>query len=323
MPRPTSSTAIQRPDLGAIAWEFLIDAEDRGFIGASVFPVFEVPEQSSDYPIIPIEALIKDVDLKRAPRSDYQRDDWEFETGTYKAQEYGFEQAIDDVEARLYNRFFDAEVIATQIGIDKVLRAHEKRVAAVLETGAADTDVTTEWDTPATATPLADVELGIEAMRAASGVVPNVVAMSWSVFKTVLRTEEIQNTFRFTNPIETGTMEAKERLLAQYFGVDRILVGGGQKDSAKKGQSSVLADIWNPEFVHLLKVSDGGNSLRDPVIGRTFLWSEDAPGIVVTESYRQEEIRSDIIRARMHTDEAIIFAGAHYKLGNILSTAAP
>ena len=65
MPRPTSATTVQRPDLGALAYEYLIDAAARGFIGMSVMPLFEVPEKSSDYPVIPIESLVTDQDTKR------------------------------------------------------------------------------------------------------------------------------------------------------------------------------------------------------------------------------------------------------------------
>ncbi len=144
MPRPTSATTVQRPDLGVLAYEYLLEGSQRGFIGTQVMPIFEVPEQSADYPKIPIEALIKVQDTKRAPKGDYPRGDWEFETGTYKCQEYGWEEPVDDVEARLYQRFFDAEMVSMEIGIDRILRGHEQRVATALETGGSDSDITHE-----------------------------------------------------------------------------------------------------------------------------------------------------------------------------------
>jgi hypothetical protein len=165
MPRPTSATTLQRPDLGTLAYEYLIDGPNRGFIGLDVMPIFEVPEQSADYPKIPIEALLKDKDTKRAPRGTYNRGDWEFETGTYKAEEYGWEEPVDDVEAALYRRYFDAEMIATEICVDTILRGHEKRVIAALEANNLTSGVGTEWNTLATATPRANVETGREAMR--------------------------------------------------------------------------------------------------------------------------------------------------------------
>jgi hypothetical protein len=37
----------------------------------------------------------------------------------------------------------------------------------------------------------------------------------------------------------------------------------------------------------------------------------------VTESYREEQTRSDIYRVRQYTDEAFVFTGAGYLLSNI------
>ena len=317
MPRPTSSTTIQRPDLGALAYEYLLSASQRGFIGTAVMPVFEVPEKAADYPVIPIESMLKAQDTKRAARGKYNRGNWEFETGTYDCTEYGWEEPIDDSELRLYDRFFDVEMAATEIATDIILRDHERRVATKLESGGADSSVTNEWDDAANATPHSDIETARLAMRAASGLTPNAIAMSYKVFRNALTTAEIQDAFKYTNPIEIGGEEAQRRVLAQYFGVDQILVGGAIQDTAAKGQSASLGDIWDDEYVHLLRTSDGGPRLREPAYGRTFLWFEDAPQIVVVESYREEESRSTIIRTRQHVDEAVIFAGAKYTLGNI------
>lgn len=316
MPRPTSATTLQRPDLGALAYEYLIDAPNRGFVGMEVMPIFEVPEQSADYPKIPIEALIKTKDTRRAARGTYNRGDWEFETGTYACEEHGWEEPVDDVEAALYSRYFDAEVISTEICVDAILRNHERRVATLLEANAITANVGTEWDVSATCTPRSDVETAREAMRAGYGILPNAIVMSYKVFRNVLRTTELKSALQYTNPIEIGSEEAQRRILGQYFGLD-ILVGSGQRDSAKKGQSYTLADLWDDEYVHLIRRSDMGGRLREPVYGRTFLWMADSPQSVMVESYREENKRSTIIRARQHVDEAVIFAGAAYKLGNI------
>jgi len=159
---------------------------------------------------------------------------------------------------------------------------------------------------------------GKQAMRAASGLEPNVLAMSKKVFETVLLTAEIRDALKYTNPIEIGGDEAQRRVLAMYFGVDEVLVGNAIKDTAKKGQAFSLSDIWDDEYVGLFKVSGGGNDLREPVVGRTFLWTGDSPQMLVTEQYREEQTRSNVYRVRQNVDEAFIFQGAGYLLGNII-----
>ena len=320
MPRPTSATTLQRPDLGAIAYEYNAEASQRGFIGLALLPIFEVSEQSADYPKIPIESLIKIQDTKRAPRANYGRSDYEFETGTYACEENGWEEPVDDSEANLYGRYFIAEEVAVKRATDILLRGQEVRIAAMMFNSGNFTvaDAAIPWNTSATAVPRTNVEAGKIAMRAASGLEPNVIAMSKKSFTYLMLTAEITTAFRYTNPIEIGGMEAQKRIMAQYFGVDRVLVGDAIKDTAKKGQVFSLGDIWDDEYVGLFKVSAGGNDLREPVVGRTFLWTADSPGNIVTEQYREEQRRSNIYRVRHNVDECFIFQGAGYLLGNII-----
>lgn len=320
MPRPTSSTTVQRPDLGAIAYEYMQEASQRGFIGLSVMPIFETPLQSSDYPIIPIEALLKLKDTGRAPRGKYNRGDWEFETGTYACKEDGWEEPVDDTEAALYRRFFDAEVIATQRAVDIILRGQEKRIAAAVFNVANITqtaDVAIPWNTAATAVPLANVTAAKTALRNATGLEANVGVCSKKVFDNLMLTAEIQTAFRYTNPIENKSYAAKVALLAQYFDLATILVAGVMYDSAKEGVASSLADIWDDEYFGLFRVSGGGPDLKEPCVGRTFLWTGDSPQNLVIEQYREEQSRSNIYRCRQNTDSAFIFTGAGYLIGNV------
>ncbi|MGE4417948.1 MAG: major capsid protein [Marinobacterium sp.] len=321
MPRPTSSTTIQRPDLGALAYEYAMNAPMRGFIGVEILPVFETPEQSSDYPVIPIESLLKmPASIRRQARGSYARDDFDFETGTFACEEYGFEAPVDDTEARLYNRFFDAEAVATERATDILMRAHEMRVAsAVFSTGNITNTgaVSLEWDVAASCTPYDDVQDAKTTLRNATGVQPNAAAMSLKVFENVMASNEIQALFQYTNPVQTSGMAARIELLRAYFGLDFLLVSGAMKDTAGKGISFSLSDIWDDEYVLLFRKPINAGNLREPSLGRTFLWTEDSPQILVTEQYRDEAIRSNIYRVRHHVDEAFIFTGAGYLLSNI------
>lgn len=321
MPRPTSSTTVQRPDLGAIVYEYAMESAQRGFLADRILPVFDTPLQSADYPVIPTESILKIQETKRSPRANYNRGDYEFGTGTYSCKEHGLEEPLDDTEASLYRRYFDAEEMAVKRNVFNILLAREKRVADKIfnaTTFASQlTEVGTEWSTVATCTPRANVFGAKESMRAAVGLEPNSLVMSKKVFNNLLLTAELRDALKYTNPIEMGAFEAQKRVMSTYFGVDEILVGNAMYDSAKKGQSSVLGDIWDDEYVALLRVSDGGQDLKEPVVGRTFLWTEDSPQMLVTEQYREEQKRCNIYRVRHNIDEAFIFTGAVWLLSNI------
>ena len=319
MPRPVSGTTLQRPDLAAIAHEYMFAASQRGFIAQQVLPIFTVTEPAADYPVLPIEAVMKLTDLKRAPRGTYNRDDWEFETNTYNCEEYGTEEAVDDVEARLYQRYFDAEEVAVLRATDKLLRAYEKRVADLVFNTANitnNTELTTEWSN-ISCTPKNDIKTAKAAMRAATGLEPNTLIISKKVMENVLISTEIKDYLQYTNPHMLLNLEAQRRLLAQYLDLDQVLIGNAMYDSADKGQSFSLTDIWDDEYALLCIVSNGGLNLKEPCLGRTFMWTKDSPNIINAEQYREEQRRSNIYRVRHYTGEALIFASAGWLLYNV------
>lgn len=319
MATPTSATTVQRPDLGQTAYETWIDLQSSQYIGLRLAPVFETGEKSSDYAKVPIEALLVPQKTKRAARSKYNRSDWTFETGTYNCQDNGWEELMDDEEVRQYRYLIDAESVAVQRAVNIILMNHEIRVAALAfnTSNWGKTDVTTEWTTAATATPHKDVTVtGIAAFKAVAGVLPNIGACSDTVLRTLLNTDELKDALKYTNPIEMGGTEAQKAAVAMYFGLDEILVGAGSKSVTKKGQSASPTDIWDDEYFGLYRV-ESGMDLRNPQAMRTFLWTDDSPTTLVTEEYREEQSRGSVYRVRHNVDEAQIFAGAGYLLGNI------
>jgi hypothetical protein len=315
MPSP-DNTAIVRNDLGTIAWEYALEATQRGFVGLQILPTFSTPKKEGEYPVITTESFLKRQKTKRAPRGAYNRSDYVFSKGSYSCSEHGFEELLDDSERTLYgDSQIDAETIAVMRAVDVILREQEIRIVnKSIDTAVLDNDaVTISWDTSATAVPRSDVLAGIELMRATYGVKPNLMVISEGKKNDLLLTAEITDALKYTNPIELGGMEAQLRILAQYFGVDKVAVAGSQSDGAKKGQALSLSDIWTGTVCGLYRVASG-RDLKEPSIGRSFLWEGDSPENIVTEQYRAESNRSDVFRARQNVGEEFIFTGAGYLL---------
>jgi len=318
MPRPTSGTTIQRPDLGALAYEAMLAPGD--FIADQVLPYFETELQSGDYPIIPIEAFLKNKDTRRAPRKGYRRDDYEFATGQFSCRDHGLEEPLDDVEAGMYRRFFDAEQVAVERAMYKIRLAREVRVAAqvlnltnVPLTGAA----AAAWDVAASCTPKADIDAGIEALRTNRGIMPNSVVLAWDVFKNILRSNELKSYLQYTSPHLIETEQAQRDMLAKYFGVEQVLVAKAIYDTANKGQTASLGNVWSHDYVLLARLAKNIRDLKEPCLGRTFLWTKDSPQELVVEQYREEQIRSEIYRVRNNVDERFVFSGAGYLLSGV------
>jgi len=318
MPRPSS--AADRPDLQAVL--FAAADQPSGFIGLQVMPIFEVDKVDGRFPVIPAEVMFSVPPTRRTDRGAYQRSDWTWDWDTYKCLENGWEEKIDDREVALYSRYFDAETMAARRALNIVLRNQEKRIAdAVFNiSNFAVHNVDEEWDDGAKAKPIDDVKKGRKTIHDTIGMEPNTLIISYSTFLELGVCDSIIDRIKYTTPaVQRGDVNVA--LLAQAFGVEKILVAGSLYNSAKKGKTATLANLWPDEYAMLCVTSDSPMLGELPCIGRTFLWTGDSPSNSVIESYRDETVRADVIRVRHDTDEEFIATNCAYLLGNITTYA--
>jgi hypothetical protein len=314
MPRLSAATGVLRPELMTLMTEFVEVQED--FIATKVFPIFQTDEKEADFPFLPVEALLDMPSTIRAPRSNYPRGDYEFKADNFSCVEHGWEEPVDEVEARLYAKFFDAEEVAARRATGIILRNQEKRVADMLfnEGNFTVHNVTKSWNDKADSTPIEDVNAGKQAIHDALGVRANCLVLTYPAVLALSVCEEIIDRVQSDITVE-GELDAKA--LAKIFLVDQILVAGGRYNTANAGQDAVLGDIWSSAYAMLCRISSD-RDLRVPQIGRTFLWTGDSPENIIVESYEEKQKRSMIIRCRQHTDENILNEVAGYLLGNII-----
>ena len=305
--RTATNAAIYRPDLGIAVMEF-VEGASMGYIGLQLMPIFETPEQSATYPVLPKEALLSVPDVSRAPRGNYNRSDWVYENGLYKTSEKGWEEPVDDSERKLLDRRVPglADFVATNRALGIILRNQEKRIAAKIFNASNFTAhaVGTEWNVAASATPITDVKDAKAAFRLQCGMLPDALVISWTTFEDLKNCDQIVNRLKYTFPgIDLNKMTSDQ--LAAVFDVPRVLIGGSVYNSAKKNKTATIAEFWSYEYAALVKISQG-DDFTQPGLGRTFLWTDDSAENAIVEQYRKEEIRSDVFRVRHHVDEAFI-----------------
>lgn len=307
MPRSTASSAIYRPDLGISVLEYA-EGPTMGLIGTIVMPVFPVNKQSSSYPVVPKEALLKLPETARSPRSNYNRGDWEWERGIFSTVEHGWEEPVDDTERELLDLEAPgaADLVAALRGSNIIKKGQEKRIADTIFNASNFTAhaVTDEWDDVANATPIDDVKTGKLSFRSACGMLPDALIIAYSTFENLKNCEQIVNRLKYTFPgIDLNRMTSAQ--LAAVFDVPQVLIGGAVYDSAKKGASASISDIWSNEYAALVKIAKRGQ-FAEPGVGFTFLWTEDSAENPVVEQYREESRRSDVFRVRHNTDECLM-----------------
>ena len=299
---PSPSAAVGRPDLGATLTEFDVQANQAGFIGLKLFPVVEVAEQSANIGRIPIEQLLQTQDTSRASGGGYRRGNFTFDDFSYATKEHGWEEPVDDRNARIYRRYFDAEVVAAKRARNFVVQNHEIRtVTALTATGTyTNAAAAVAWSTAATAAPISDVKARVKAVRLASGMTPNTVVMDYEKYLECLETAQVIERLKYAGFRDPEKIN--EQALAHLFGVKRVLISGGLKNTAAEG-GLTLAAQWTKTVIGVGYVAET-QDVAEPCVGRTFHWSADGSDIgAVIESYRDETKRCDVIRARMETDE--------------------
>lgn len=316
-PSTSASVAELRQDLGAVAYERLLGSAAVGHIGLQVLPLFRSAISSAKFPKIPKDVGLKAVDDARGAGGHYNEVDWRFEMDAFSTEDRGLVGYIDDRLRALYSTVIEVEQATTDTVTDQILLAHERRVAALAVAGGASANVTVPWSTAATATPKADIDTGKAAFRTASGLLPNALAMSLTAFWALVNTAEVKGALQYTAPIQMGGFEAQRAAMAAYLGVDQILVAGGMHDTTQKNKAAVLADLWNPTYCHLLRVSNGSTNALEPCWGRTILWTGGAGDLLTVETYRDEPRRADAIRIRNDYCLFTQYAAAKYTLGNI------
>lgn len=323
MPAPDTALSTLRPDLAGSFTEFDLAMDRMGFIGNRVLPVIDVAKASGSFGKIPIEQLLKTRETKRSPGGGYARGQFTFTPVTFATEEHGAEEPVDDNEAELYSDFFQTEVIAAQRAMDAVLRNQEKRIAAAVFnattwTGSAlTTAITNEWDDATNAVPITDMEAAIRKVWDGTGIWPNTLIINRKVFRNLRLCVQIIDRMKAQGFVDVRAGAINESILATLFDIDRILVAGSAKDSAKEGQSTTVAPIWSDEYAMICRLPSTAD-IKEPCVGRTMHWAQDGSQIGGTvESYREEQVRSDIIRVRHQVDEVILYAGAGHLLSNV------
>lgn len=303
----TDAVAAPRLELGAAVMEYVLD--ENQMVGTKVFPIFTTPKKKASFPAVTREGLTRETNGTRAPRGDYQRDAVDAKDKSYSCKEWGLEGPLDDSERGLWKSEFDAEFSIVKGITNKILLAQEKRIGDILFNATTFTGASlytdnsgSPWSTVGTDI-IGQVDAAKDKVRTNTGVIPNTLVFSWTNFRRIKSNTAIKDAIKYT--ARTGEQEILNAL-ADLFGVKKVLVAAGVRNSAKHGQAFAGADIWSANYAMVCVTADDPKDLSQPCIGRTFLWEEDSPENVVVESYREEKIRSDVFRVRQHTDEVLI-----------------
>jgi hypothetical protein len=311
----SNSNAIYRAELAGYVFE--TEGWERGLIAGLALPIVDVSLPEGQYPKFQKQqAQILKNDVKvRAPYSGFARGTSSFVQDTYACLEYGYEQAVDDTIRLKNSVFFDAEVVATKIARRKLLLAYEVRAAAQLFNTSNFTS--TNSGTAYTTANIATFDVGLDVDDAkdrliSKGETPNAVVVPYQVATRLRASTKFQQRARGAGVSSDAILNLDANAMADVFGVDRVLIGRAAYDGAGEGSAYSSSLIWSNSYIW---VGNVGTSILDGGAGYTLNWSQYGTALNV-ETYRDEPIKSDIVRAAHSTAEKIVNTAA----GELIAT---
>jgi hypothetical protein len=315
---PTSGATL-RGDINVKVEE--AQASDRFFIGQKALPPFGVAAKSGQYPKLDrrYTELLGAGASVRTQTGSYPEVTRAWTSDTYDCIDRGLEEAVDDAVARDLGRFFDVEVTKAKLALRSLMLDHEIRVAAEIMSATnfgAGTDSAVAWTEAniATINFPKDILDAIERVND-NGAEANTILLSSTAFNRIKRSTLLQNFCRGSKASD-ATLNLTASAVAEAFadnGITQVLIGRARYNSAKKGQAYSATSVWGTTYCWVGEVKEG--SLEAGGAGRTLVWNAEG-GLFVTESYRNETRRSNMVRVRQNTAEKVIDGSA----GTLITT---
>jgi len=305
--------AIEYPTYGvprldiAEALQQYIDSLDN-YIATRVLLLTPVNVESAKYSAIVRKTMTARAETLRGDNARYNRVGLKAEDIQYSCVENGLEGPVSIKARKRFQNDFDAEMQIAKKIMFQLLREQEIRVAAkVFNTttwAGSDLflDTSTVWS-DASADIIGDIQTGLDKVFENTGMEANTLTINRTVWKQMRKNTGILDGMK--NVVVT-TQAVISGLIADMIGVDQIIVGRGIYDQNPEGESAFSpTQVWSSSFAALSFIPASA-ALQEPAVGRIFLWAEDSPENVVTESYEEDQTRSTIVRVRQNTDENIL-----------------
>lgn len=314
-----SSGATIRADLNILVEEAALT--DTFLIGLNVMPAFSVDAKAATYPKLQIaeaELMSAGAVLRQADGS-YGEVSRKWGSDTYDCLDRGLEERVDDADVKDLSRFFNLETKSSMLTLRNVKLAHEIRVAAaILDTNsfgaATNSGVAYTEANIATISFIADILAAIEKVRD-NGTEPDTIVLSSTVYNRVRRATLVANFV--SGQIGKGA-DVTRSSLAQAFadeGIRQVLVGRARYNSAKKNLTKSMTNVWGNTYIWVGKANQNATAMEAGGAGFTLYWNKEG-GLFVTETYRSEHRRSNMVRVRQNTAEKIVDGSA----GTLIAT---
>lgn len=283
--------------------------KNTGFIAEEIFPTVEVDKETGIYFVEDDkEKLRAPADTRRAELGRANRVTNTLTQATYALEERSLETPISDKVMRNYSDPFDPKKNATELVTEKLYLQNEKEVANLLATSTG-VDENGAWSVLSTNL-VAKAQTAHNAILKGVGYEANTVVIGKPALDIILANEEIADRIKYTGrPTPKVILEA----LAEFFSVERVLIGRAVENTAKEGQNAAVDFLWGDNVSFLYVPSSP--ALETPAAGYRITQRDQR---YVDEWYEQE-VKAHFVRANDTFENKIVAASAIYTFSDVVA----
>lgn len=285
---------------------------ENRFVGTQILPFRNVQTKTGTYPVFGAEQFDNDASKARAPGTLSARRDFQYGDQTYKCDQYMLEALLPDEDESKANDdgITDVRAAMGQKLARDLMVGHERRVSSVLY-AASFTETAQSgsvMSVAATAKPIVTIQNAVERLNANGFFDSLALVIESSLFNELINTDDVRKIFN------GAAVYTNRQILLDAFGVQQIIICPTRYNSAAKGQTASRSTIWPTDKYFIGQVA--GGDFASGGFGRTIAYSPDG-GAFTAQSYRSEEVKSDVLRVFNSVDEVVINTSA----GEIITTA--
>jgi len=317
MPRPQSSQLRRDELLENVAINYV---QDRGlYVAHRTFPIVPVGDSSGFYRTYSLGDLTRSKAAPRAPGTEAAV----LSIGSTDTQYATVQQAIKDYVTD--EDFGDdrGPIPIRDIRTMNVMQAHISRLEELwgskyFTTGVWGTDLTgVASATPTFGTqfrqfdhtgcdPVNEILRVARVMGNSTGYRPNILTVTRDVFDSLLTNSAILDRVS-GGGTSAAPAHVNEKILAELFGLDEVLVSQAVENSANEGATDDIDYMFTNRCLLSHRTSTPSKDM--PSAGYTFLWDKPknvtTPAQVQVFTYYRDELGREDIEARMHYDQRV------------------
>lgn len=247
-----------------------VQYKNDDYIGTLLMPVVQTPALAGEYPVYDKRSRFAAPDDSMSNRSTPNEVSDGRSTANYSCSPYALTNHVSVLTLENQQAPLNEMVDLTEAVTDDIGLREEQRIATVMTSAAnyassnTSSLVAAGWDTGA-GLPVKNIQDGVAALFTGRGAS---IILGWcniDVWNVLARNPSILDLFKYGG----GTPGlAKPAQIAEYFGLDGILVSKARSDSANEGQSASYGRIWNKSF-GITRVAKNA-SVRNASFGTTF-----------------------------------------------------